>query len=190
MEKKEDRRVARTKRAIRNSFITLLAEKELDKITIKDVADGADVDRKTVYNYYCGVYEILDEIENELVSGLRRAVEEGEFRPLDAKMAFAGVKKLVEDNFELYALLMKVDSNSRLISKIVVEIREGIRNILKKSTFILPGKIDLAAEYVTAGVFAAYRYWFNSDRTQSLEDFTDSVAQLVMGGLPKYFFDL
>ena len=190
MEKKEDRRVARTRRAIRNSFITLLAEKELDKITIKDVADGADVDRKTVYNYYCGVYEILDEIENELVSGLHRELEKYEFRPLRMDGAFNGVKSLLEENFELYALLMKVDSNSRLISKFVVEIRECIRIILKKNALVLPGKIDLAAEYITAGVFAAYRYWFNSDRKQSLEEITESVAQLVMGGLPEYFLNI
>ena len=67
MVKRQDRRVSRTKRAIRNAFLNLLAEKELEKITIREIADGADVDRKTVYNYYSGVYDILDELENELV---------------------------------------------------------------------------------------------------------------------------
>ena len=32
MEKKQDRRITKTKKAIRNSFVKLLAEKEIDKI--------------------------------------------------------------------------------------------------------------------------------------------------------------
>ena len=58
--KRVDRRVAKTRRAIRNAFVRLLTEKEMDKITIKELAELADVDRKTVYNYYEGVYDILD----------------------------------------------------------------------------------------------------------------------------------
>ena len=50
-EKKQDRRVQRTKKSIRNAFLQLLAEKELEKISVKEIADSADVDRKTVYNY-------------------------------------------------------------------------------------------------------------------------------------------
>ena len=65
-EKKTDRRVLKTKRAIRNAFATLLSEKDLNAITIKDISDVADINRKTVYNYYAGIHEILDEIENEI----------------------------------------------------------------------------------------------------------------------------
>ena len=189
MEKKQDRRVLRTRRAIRNSFIQLLGEKELDKITVKDVADGADVDRKTVYNYYNGVNEILEEIENELVSSFHRAAENFEYGNTDPRAIFNGIRKLIEENFELYALLMRVDSRSRLVAKIVVELQECIRVVLEKSNFLFTAKSGPAAEFVAAGMFAAYRYWFNSDRKQSLEEFTDDVSRLVIGGLPKYFFN-
>ena len=66
-EKKLDRRVIKTKKAIRNAFAKLISEKDINKITIKDIADTADINRKTFYNYYSGVYEIIEEIERELV---------------------------------------------------------------------------------------------------------------------------
>ena len=66
-EKKLDRRVIKTKKAIRNAFAKLISEKDINKITIKDIADTADINRKTFYNYYSGVYEIIEEIEKELV---------------------------------------------------------------------------------------------------------------------------
>ena len=190
MEKRQDRRVLRTRKAIRNSFIRLLSEKELDKITIKEVADGADVDRKTVYNYYSGVYAILDEIENELVSSLHSAVEAFEYGITSTEEVFTGVRLLIEENFELAALLMKINGNSRLTAKIVVELQACIRQVLGKNSFVSPTKIDLAAEYIAAGIFAAYRYWFNSDRKQTLVDLTDDVSRLVMGGLPQYFLNI
>ena len=46
---KEDRRVRKTRSAIKSSFIELLNEKELEKITIQDIADRADINRGTFY---------------------------------------------------------------------------------------------------------------------------------------------
>ena len=42
-EKKTDRRVIKTKRAIRNAFAELLSHKDINDITIKDIADTADI---------------------------------------------------------------------------------------------------------------------------------------------------
>ena len=50
-EKKTDRRVIKTKRAIRNAFAELLSHKDINDITIKDIADTADINRKTGCNY-------------------------------------------------------------------------------------------------------------------------------------------
>ena len=66
-EKKIDRRVVKTKKAIKNAFAQLLTEKEINDITISDIAEYADVNRKTFYNYYAGVYAVVDEIENDIV---------------------------------------------------------------------------------------------------------------------------
>jgi len=62
---KIDRRILKTKRAIRNALAGLLATKELSEITIREIADAADINRKTFYSYYRDVYQIVDEIENE-----------------------------------------------------------------------------------------------------------------------------
>ena len=52
MDKKTDRRVLKTKRAIYNAFVELLSEKEINHITITDISKKADINRKTFYNYY------------------------------------------------------------------------------------------------------------------------------------------
>ena len=51
---RQDRRVRRTKRAIRNAFAELLSEKPYEEITVTDITELADINRKTFYNYYAG----------------------------------------------------------------------------------------------------------------------------------------
>lgn len=189
-EKKQDRRVVKTKKAIRNSFLKLLTEKDIDKVTVKEIADGADVDRKTVYNYYAGVEEILEELENELTIDFEKTLVEFKFESVeDAMSAFYAFAEFLQTNMEMYTLLMKIDGRSRLMEKIVAYLKEKVRSVLV-DTKVEASKIDLAVEYVTSGMFMAYRYWFNSDRKQSLEDFTDDIATLVIGGLPTYFMEI
>lgn len=42
-EKKPDRRVAKTKKAIKTAFAKQLSEKDINSITVKDIADYADI---------------------------------------------------------------------------------------------------------------------------------------------------
>lgn len=48
----EDRRVRKTKQAIKNAFIQLLNKKDLEKITIQDITELADINRGTFYLHY------------------------------------------------------------------------------------------------------------------------------------------
>ncbi|WP_326027566.1 TetR/AcrR family transcriptional regulator [Staphylococcus pseudoxylosus] len=66
----EDRRVRKTKNAIKQAFIKLLAEKELERITIQDITTLADVNRGTFYLHYEDKYILLSDIEDEILAGL------------------------------------------------------------------------------------------------------------------------
>lgn len=66
----EDRRVRKTKRQLRTALTTLLLDKELSHITVRDVAELADVNRGTFYAHYKDVAELLHQLENELFSEL------------------------------------------------------------------------------------------------------------------------
>ena len=65
--KRPDRRHARTERRIREAFTELVMEKNVDKITIKELAERADIDRKTFYLHYSSVWDVLEEIQGEIL---------------------------------------------------------------------------------------------------------------------------
>ena len=54
-----DRRVERTRNAIINAFKEMIVEKEFKEITIKELAERANINRKTFYLHYESMEEIL-----------------------------------------------------------------------------------------------------------------------------------
>ncbi|HIR88482.1 MAG TPA: TetR family transcriptional regulator C-terminal domain-containing protein [Candidatus Fimimorpha faecalis] len=51
-----------TREAIRNTFIQMLNERPLSKITVKDIVATCEINRNTFYYYYADIYAIIEEI--------------------------------------------------------------------------------------------------------------------------------
>lgn len=51
-----------TKQAITASFLKLLAEKPLDRITVKDIVEDCGVSRNSFYYHYQDIFDLMDEV--------------------------------------------------------------------------------------------------------------------------------
>lgn len=51
-----------TKKAIRYSMLKLLQEKEIDKVSVKDICELCEITRNTFYYYYSDIYQVLEEL--------------------------------------------------------------------------------------------------------------------------------
>ena len=60
MEKKTDRRVLRTRKMLLEGLTDLLKEKDIKDISVKELADYADINRCTFYLHYKDVYDMLE----------------------------------------------------------------------------------------------------------------------------------
>jgi AcrR family transcriptional regulator len=183
--KKQDRRIIKSKKAIKKAFMSILATKDINDITIKNIADLADVDRKTVYNYYNGTYEILNEIENEMVSTINDAVESLDLEGnLDQQInIFRKITEVINDNFEFYSILMKLNYDSQLIKKLVSLFSEYAKKILNKVKLPAGVSVEYASTFIASGVLNTYYKWFNSDRSISLDDLSNQLYILVTNSI-------
>ena len=55
-----------TKKAITDTFIALLNEKRLDRITVKDIVAKCGVSRKTFYYYFDDIYDLLEKLLEDM----------------------------------------------------------------------------------------------------------------------------
>lgn len=58
-----DRRIIRTKEAIRDALITLIEEKGFDAVSVINITSRADINRGTFYLHYRDKYDLLEQIE-------------------------------------------------------------------------------------------------------------------------------
>lgn len=63
MERQESRRAQMTKHLIRTALVELMEEKMLERITIKELCERADVNRSTFYLHYSDQRNVLNDIK-------------------------------------------------------------------------------------------------------------------------------
>ncbi len=183
--KKQDRRVVKTKRAIHMAFAKLLSEKELNDITVRDIADLADINRKTFYNYYAGVYAVLDEIENEVVGTLEDALCGTDFRESMSHphLVFEKLTAIINTNLDFYGHLLSMQGNVSLITKTATLLKQKTREAVLLQLPVREAEVDILLDYTFSGMFTVYQQWFNSDRSQSIEEISEVLSKLCFNGL-------
>jgi len=186
MEEKEkmDRRIRKTKKAIRLAFAELLSQKDINEITVRDISDLADINRKTFYNYYSGIYQIVDEIENEIVLAYESILGEVDLKR-DLKnpyRIFERLTAIINTDLDFYGYLLSMRGNVSLVSKIVTMLKTKTKEALRSQIEMDETTADIVLEYAISGMIAVYQQWFNSNRRQSIEEISETVSILFFHG--------
>lgn len=83
-----DKRIAKTKKALHEALLQLLKKQKLEDITVTKLCSAANINRNTFYFHYRGVYDLLNEIEMELIEEIKpfigKAVNTSGFSPLES----------------------------------------------------------------------------------------------------------
>lgn len=180
-----DRRVIRTKKAIRNAFAQLLSVKELDDITVKDIAELADINRKTFYSYYSGVHMILEETENEIVEDFEAAIRDLPPDKLvrEPYLLFSRLSAIINADIDFYEPLMKVNRSSRLIAKVSEMLKQKLRESYAAFSRVGEETFNIMVDFTFSGLFSVYQSWFNSERRQSIGEISRTLSTLCFEGI-------
>ena len=180
-----DRRVIRTKKAIRNAFAQLLSVKNLEDITVKDIAELADINRKTFYSYYSGVHMIVEETENEIVEDFEAAIRDLPPDKLvrEPYLLFSRLSAIINADIDFYEPLMKVNRSSRLIAKVSEMLKQKLRESYAAFSRVGEETFNIMVDFTFSGLFSVYQSWFNSERRQSIEEISHTLSTLCFEGI-------
>ena len=89
---------------IRAAFVELLGEKKnMETITVGELAERADIAKSTFYNHYDDVYAVAEEFENELIAKLSAVLDEIELeRSIEYENYFRKVIEFLKVNEDIY----------------------------------------------------------------------------------------
>lgn len=74
--KTEDRRIRKTKQALKSSLAVLLEQKDIRDISVQELASLADLNRTTFYLHYKDIYDLQQQIENEAAGKINEILME------------------------------------------------------------------------------------------------------------------
>ena len=180
-----DRRVLKTKRAIRNAFAKLMVEKDINDITIMELAETADINRKTFYNYYSGVYQVVEDIEHDILSSYAELLGGVEFREyMDAPVSlFNRFSQLINMDPEFFGYLLTMNGNISLITRIMRLLKEKTCEVMVAQLEVEAYKADIVIDFVLSGMLSVYQQWFSSDRSVPAEEVSQIISTMSFGGI-------
>lgn len=173
-----DRRTTKTKKAIKSAFIEILKVKSINKITISELSEKADIGRGTFYLHYHDLYDLYESIERDLYAELIEMFDE--FSPyIKSDNLFALTNEItayIDKKRELFLLLMGV--NETILNKIKEIFNE---KVLQDECYSEISEYEqLEALFIVSGTVGILEEWLKSGLDMPLEQISKVLHQLLM----------
>lgn len=177
-DKKTDRRVRKTRTLLQQSLIRLMEEKELQDISVKELADLADINRGTFYLHYTDIYDMLHKIEDELFIEFNDILD----RNLDrgAQLAthrtvLAEVFSFLERHRDMARVMMGPHGDSTFIN--------GLRNLVTERLKRLVAGEESRGEYyysfIVSGYVGVIETWLKSPHPLPAEEMAELCSHMM-----------
>lgn len=184
---KMDRRVIKTRAAIKTALDKLVKEQGMDRLTVSALAREANIDRKTFYLHYDSIDNLIDCAASDMVEDIILTIDPDllSVNPQEqVRKTLAHVNEKISDDVELYAYMannLSMDFVLGHIERALVHYAKTIgverlpRNLLADSDsgYYRP-------RFYLAGAVSVYSEWLCSDRTRPIEDVAEVVADALI----------
>lgn len=183
---KADQRTRITKKMIREAFLTLLSGKDIRHITVRELCERAQINRGTFYKYYLDVYDLKEQIENELL--IEFAASVGRFADSGALDSVSAVCRtvfaLLKENSELCMILLGQDAGSGIIDKFV---KIGHDAFMAFYGGRFPNtdteKLERYYLFISGGCVVSLRRWILSGMKEPVEVIAEEIAGIMTYGV-------
>lgn len=182
----QDARVVKSKKAIRDALFSILATKPINKITIKEIAQEAGINRKTFYTHYDSIEDIINEMENELVVSIDSYLKNciiAEYG-LNPYYFIQFINSIYSCNPEFCENLISIRNYHFLAEKIKKVFKEQLIASCRppeKDRYLFDFKI----EFYLSGISSVYIEWIRSGKPCPFEELSVIMTNLVFDNLNK-----
>ena len=180
--KKEDLRARKTREAIHNAFKEMICEMDYDQITIKELTQRAQINRKTFYLHYASLDDLLEEFQEEIADHF-----------ISRKVSYSNMKDirdLIRVFYEhaanmplLHERIMCSGSYRPIWDKINKRIMDYRRETNRGVFGLDEYSENLVFAYYGANSSLLFRQWVADGKKLSLEELIDIATRLICNGM-------
>lgn len=185
-DKKIDRRVRKTKQQLRNGFAELLKDKPVKDITVREIADYIDINRGTFYLHYKDIYDMMEQIQNEMFDEFNAIIDAHSPSELK-KTAFpiaVDIFNYLAENSSMCRVLLSKNGDIAFVNR--------LKNIVKEKC--LHGWIQLYNtkntqnfeyfySFIISGYLGLFETWLESGMNETPEEMAALAERLIVNGV-------
>ncbi len=184
---KQPELTARTRQNIIDAFWSIYKEKTIDKITVSEITRITGNNRATFYHYFRDVYEVLETIEEELMTIVHKEIQgilnNEQFQEIsrDSDVLYAISIPIFKEHGEKIFTLLDKNGNSKFKNKF----RESIHTMLIKFWNVPQNTEyeDYLLEYAYSAMIGLMSKWYRSKEEMSDADFFKMAQGLIANGM-------
>ncbi|OAB31646.1 TetR family transcriptional regulator [Paenibacillus macquariensis subsp. macquariensis] len=166
-----DPRVLRTRQLIRDAFIDLLEEIQLEKITVNRIAERATINRVTFYLHYRDIPEMLEKLADDMIGEIHTIVDGIQNQSRSRDMDWSILVNMLEhiaENSKFYKVMLASQRipvfNDRLMKLFVDLITSRSENQTDfPSTLSMAVPKDIAIWYGSSAFIGTIVCWLRED---------------------------
>lgn len=170
-----DARVRYTRMVIEQSFLELLKEKPVSKITVTQLCEKAQINRATFYKHYLDVADLLEKMEESLFAQIRESFgsETIKLREFLVKMMY-----YTKENQSRYMTLGSEHGDPNLMTKTFMVCYESAYPLVEQN---MPGMKESERQmfyhFLSQGAGGILTWWIKNGMQETPEE----VAQFILG---------
>ena len=198
-QEKLDRRVRKTRKALRAAMQDLMSEKGYDQVTIEELTERADIGRTTFYLHYSAKQDLLLEQFDELLSQLLTELadipltswtQQGQVLPTrdHPGRPVCMIFQHAADNEELYRLVLHGDGVDQASQRLQAMMTEAVSAFFDPKMgdsverLSLPFPVELFGNYFAGALLGMIKWWLDEGMPYTTEEMEAIFFQMFLPG--------
>lgn len=177
----QDRRIHKTRKIIKDTLTEMMHEKPVDQITVKELAERADLNRGTFYFHYRDIYDLLEKSEAEVIEDITQILKK--INPKEVAK-YASINQPYPALIELFEWFKdNINFGKALMGRYGdISFLDKISTALKSDLFIPNGNSlfnDYLTSYMAHGFLGMIIQWFDENASTSPEEMATIFLRIV-----------
>lgn len=179
-----DRRVRRTKALLLKGLMQLMETKDIKDISVKELSDLIDINRSTFYLHYNDIYDMLNQLENELFVEFNEILDHTMLCGLDrisTQTTLLEIFSFLERHRDVAKAMMGPHGDLTFVNRMKKLVQKRIYDDLSANQ----AHYDYAyiESFIVSGCIGIIETWLNHPNPDSPEEMSVLCSSLLTKGL-------